>query len=105
VPLLFLHQQAVIEALLRSHGVEPNIAFRSDDNQTLMALAAEGLGAALVPRLTVNHDDPRLIEIPVHEELPVREIALAWNNEREISAPAQAFIDSASRQTDRKNGR
>jgi molybdate transport repressor ModE-like protein len=105
VPLLFLHQQAVIEALLRSHGVEPNIAFRSDDNQTLMALVAEGLGAAIVPRLTVNHDDPRLIEIPVHEALPVREIALAWSDEREISTPAQAFIDTALRPTHTKKGR
>ncbi len=95
IPLLFLHQQRGIEALLRSHGVEPNVALRSDDNQTLMALVAEGLGAAIVPRLTVDRDDLRLVELPVAEQLPVREIALTWSSERELSSAAQAFIDTA----------
>lgn len=102
VPLLSLHRQHGIEALLRSHGVHPNIAFRSNDSQTVMALVAEGLGAAIVPRLIITRDDPRLVEIAVQEELPVREIALAWSDDREISTPAQAFIDAALRESKRR---
>ena len=43
-----------VEERLRTAGVEPRMAFRSDDNATLQAMVAAGMGIALVPRLTVN---------------------------------------------------
>ena len=45
-----------VEERLRLAGREPDVVFRSDDNGTLQALVAAGVGVALVPRLTV---DPR----------------------------------------------
>ena len=49
-----------VEDRLRAAGVEPRMAFRSDDNATLQAMVAAGMGIALVPRLTVNEADSRV---------------------------------------------
>src|SRR5919204_4263284 len=43
-----------IEAQLRARGFEPSVVFRSDDNTTVQALVAAGVGTALMPRLTVD---------------------------------------------------
>ena len=52
-----------VEERLRAAGVEPRMAFRSDDNATLQAMVAAGMGIALVPRLTVNEADSRVAVI------------------------------------------
>ena len=49
-------------AALRSTGKEPRIVFRSDDNGTVQGITATGMGAALVPRLTVDETDERVAE-------------------------------------------
>src|SRR5437868_2692263 len=46
--------------LMRASGHEPRVVFRSDDNGTVQGMAAAGMGAALVPRLTVDESDPRV---------------------------------------------
>lgn len=96
VPFLVLHQQRQIESELRAGGIEPNIVFRSDDNQTLLALVAEGLGVAIVPRMALSaFRDPRLVELELDTPLPTRDIALAWSSERELGPAGEAFIACA----------
>ena len=56
-----------VEERLRAAGVEPRMAFRSDDNATLQAMVATGMGIALVPRLTVNEADSRVAVIDLGE--------------------------------------
>lgn len=84
------------EAHLRSRGIEPNIVFRSDDNGTVQALVASGMGAALVPRLVVERDDPSISVIEIAEPLPPRRIALVWHRDRYRSPAARAFTDCAA---------
>jgi DNA-binding transcriptional LysR family regulator len=52
-----------IEAAFRAEGLEPKWAFRSNDNPTVQALVAAGVGIAVMPRLTVNADDPRITRL------------------------------------------
>src|SRR5919201_849091 len=68
--------------------------FKSDHNQTVQALVAAGVGAALVPRLTVDENDEstRLIELP---KLPPRVIAIAWHRDRYRTPTARAFVETA----------
>ena len=68
--------------------------FRSDHNQTVQALVAAGVGAALVPRLTVDpHDDATaLLELP---KLPPRLIGLAWHRDRYRAPAARSFVETA----------
>jgi molybdate transport repressor ModE-like protein len=72
--------------------------FRSDHNQTVQALVASGVGAALVPRLTMDPEDEttKLIDLP---KLPPRIIALAWHRDRYRTPAARAFVETAQEVT------
>ena len=72
--------------------------FRSDHNQTVQALVASGVGAALVPKLTMDPEDEttKLIELP---KLPPRLIALAWHRDRYFTPAARAFVETAQEVT------
>jgi molybdate transport repressor ModE-like protein len=84
-----------VEERLRAAGIEPRMAFRSDDNATLQAMVATGMGIALVPRLTVNEADSRVAVIDLGERVPPRLIGLAWHRDRYRSPAAQAFVEAA----------
>src|SRR5919201_6353499 len=77
-----------IEAQLKMRGFEPSIVFRSDDNTTVQALVSAGVGAALMPRLTVNLDDRQTVCLDVADLFPSRLLGLVWHRDREQREPA-----------------
>lgn len=82
-----------LERLMRSKGHEPQFVFRSEDNATVQAMAAAGLGVALMPVLAVTPGDPGVVVIPT--DLPPRRVALIWHRERYRTPAARAFVESA----------
>ena len=86
--------------LLESHfhevGLTPRFVFRSDDNGTVQAMVGAGLGVAVMPRLTVNIDDPATVALPLGEAVPPRRIVLVWHRDRYRSPAAQAFVELAA---------
>src|SRR5213596_750700 len=68
--------------------------FQSDHNQTVQALVAAAVGVALVPRMTMDENDPatRLIELP---KIPPRMLAIAWHRDRYRMPAARAFVETA----------
>ena len=84
-----------IEAQLRARGFEPSIVFRSDDNPTVQALVAAGIGAALMPRLTVDLANRRNACVDVGEMFPPRLVGLVWHCDREQSDAARTLIAMA----------
>jgi molybdate transport repressor ModE-like protein len=86
-----------IEAQLRARGYEPALVLRSDDNSTVQALVAAGLGAALMPRLTVDFANDRTAYIDVASLFPARLLGLVWHRDRELSEGAGAMIELAGR--------
>jgi molybdate transport repressor ModE-like protein len=84
-----------IEAQLRACGFEPSVAFRSDDNSTVQALVASGIGAALMPRLTLDLASHETAHIDVAALFPARLLGLIWHRDREQSAAARALIELA----------
>jgi DNA-binding transcriptional LysR family regulator len=84
-----------VEERLRLAGREPKVVFRSDDNGTVQGLAASGVGAALVPRLTVNESDERIVVIDLGERVPARLIGIAWHRDRRRTPAAAAFVEAA----------
>jgi DNA-binding transcriptional LysR family regulator len=83
------------EAQMHADGLDSNIVFRSDDNGTVQALVAAGVGIALVPRLTVDAGDPSIAVIDMEGVLPPRVITILWHRDRYRTAAAQAFIEAA----------
>lgn len=83
---------------LRRHGFEPNLRLRSDHNETLQRAAGLGLGAALVPRLSVvPGGDDALQRVPLPPDAPKREIVLVARSDRELPPAALIFADLAGR--------
>jgi DNA-binding transcriptional LysR family regulator len=96
LPLIgFRHSQAYPEAFLRAQGIAARIRFRIDDNETLVGLVAAGLGAALVPRLTVNPARDDVVQLEIAAKLPPRLIAIAWHRDRERTQAAADLVEIA----------
>jgi DNA-binding transcriptional LysR family regulator len=82
------------EDQLIARGVLPRIAFRTNDNRTMQALVATGVGAALVPELAFEPRDDRVTALPLEPDLlPPRIVALAWHRDRHLDPQIEGFIE------------
>jgi molybdate transport repressor ModE-like protein len=90
-------QERWLETTLQARAARPNWVFRSDDNATIQAMAAAGVGAALVPELAVDLTDQRTVAIELGDVLPPRRLGIVWHVDRTRSAAADAFIELALR--------
>lgn len=58
-------------------GFEPNVAFESDDYQTVQGLVAAGVGVALIPRLALSALRPDVLTRTLDPAPPVRRVIAA----------------------------
>lgn len=74
-------------------GFEPNVAFESDDYQTVQGLVAAGVGVALIPELALSvvREDVAIRELAPPS--PVRKVLAAAPNEARLNPAAPAMID------------
>lgn len=90
------HSTREMADLLRERGIEPRIVFQSDDNGTVQAAVAAGLGVALAPQLSLDLADPGVRTVRT-DELPWRTLVLAWHRDRYRSPASLAFQQTAMR--------
>ncbi|MGW6292257.1 LysR family transcriptional regulator [Streptomyces sp. NPDC055058] len=64
---------------LRADGHEPDIVHQADENPTLVALVAAGLGIALIPRLGRGPLPEEVVEVPL-DPLPARRLYALWRS-------------------------
>ena len=95
LPLIGRRSTDEPERFLAGRAPELNVVFRTDDNGTLAALVAEGLGAAIEPRLVVDPRDRDVTMLPFGSRIPPRTLVLAWHRDRYRSQAAQAFAELA----------
>lgn len=62
---------------MRTAGFEPDIAHVAEENHTIVALVAAGLGVAVVPRLGTGPLPPGAVAVPL-EPGPVRRLYALW---------------------------
>ncbi|MEU2302545.1 LysR family transcriptional regulator [Streptomyces antibioticus] len=62
---------------LRAAGHEPDIVHQADENPTLVALVAAGLGIGLIPRLGRGPLPGGVVEVPL-DPAPVRRLYALW---------------------------
>lgn len=74
-------------------GSAPDYVFRSDDNNTIQGCVGAGLGYALVPRLTLQVDDPAIRILELRPAPPPRVIGMAWSARRSVPPSLRAFLD------------
>jgi DNA-binding transcriptional LysR family regulator len=85
-----------LETILRRTGVEPTFVFKSNDNPTIQGFVAAGLGYAVLPRLTVDEDDPEIVVLPISSPVPPRRLGIIWHVDRQLPAAAHRFVDLAA---------
>ena len=85
----------LVESYLAAAGVAPRLVYRSNDNATVQAIVAAGLGFALMPRLAVSAGDPRLTTVELADPMPPRVIIAVWHRHRRLPPATRAFIDIA----------
>lgn len=95
LPLIGRRSTDEPERFLAGRVPELNVVFRTDDNGTLQALVAEGLGAAIEPLLVVDPRDRRLKPLSFGSRIPPRTLVVAWHRDRYRSPAAQAFVELA----------
>jgi len=95
LPLIVCSQSAAADAFCQAHGIAAQVRYRIDDNETLVGLAAAGLGAALLPRLAVDPTRRDVVQVELATKPPPRIIALAWHRDREQTEPARALVEVA----------
>jgi DNA-binding transcriptional LysR family regulator len=89
------HAQFEVEAWLGQHGVVPRYSFRTNDNGALQAMAAAGLGAALMPLLAVDQTDPSTVVLHSRPKMPPRDVYVARRTGETAVPAADRFAELA----------
>ncbi len=95
-PILMLEKQTTtsefLHSLFQQHQLDlvPEIELSSND--LLLDLAKIGLGIAFVPDYCVPADTKDLFCVETEESLPMRELAIAYNNQVPLSKATSEFL-------------
>ncbi|MFC6331706.1 LysR family transcriptional regulator [Paenibacillus septentrionalis] len=88
-----MHEQ-LIEACHR-YGVKPNIVCECSSVAITIALIADGLGIALLPRSVMSSFmDPRVKMIPLSHDALQSDIGIVWLKDHYVPKRAQFFIET-----------
>lgn len=95
-PILMLDKKSTtsefLHALFQQHQLDlvPEIELSSND--LLIDLASIGLGIAFIPDYCIPHKSDNLFVVDTEEELPARELAIAYNDQIPVSKGALEFL-------------
>jgi DNA-binding transcriptional LysR family regulator len=87
---------AMIHDLFRKASVIPNVAMELDSLEATKRMVEEGMGIALVPRVTAERElaGGTLVEVDLTDIPPIkRPISLIVRRNRKRSRTVQAFVD------------
>ncbi len=84
----------ILVAAARAAGFEPQVAFETNNSLRGRALAARGLGVAVIPASDAAAPGPEVAVIALEEPLQ-RDVTLVWRRTRHHAPAARAFLDLA----------
>jgi DNA-binding transcriptional LysR family regulator len=84
-----------LDRILREHGVKAHYTMEFDNIETIKRAVEIGLGIAIVPRLTADHETARgsLKTLEFQEGVFTRPLAIIYKRGRELSPAARKFIE------------
>jgi DNA-binding transcriptional LysR family regulator len=81
---------------LRAAGVDPCFAISAGTTSTILSLIAEGLGAAILPKLSLaTNSSPGVAVIDLGGQLPGSTIVACWHRDREHAQCHHEFVAAA----------
>jgi len=103
-PFILLHKghaaRAQVDKLFRSYQIKPDIVMETESNTTAYRLSAAGIGAAIVPALTINLSNPGGATDIYHlnAEKPVTwQVCATYKKDAYIGVVEKKFLDIASK--------
>ncbi|MFM8775031.1 MAG: LysR family transcriptional regulator [Actinomycetota bacterium] len=87
--------QSYIDDGLRQHGIAPRYVYRTNDNGAMQAMVRSGLGAAIMPQLAIQTNDPDVVILPTTPAIAPRSIVLALPREPLRTPAAESFAEIA----------
>jgi DNA-binding transcriptional LysR family regulator len=90
------------ETTISQRGIEPRNAFVCTEMSAVRALAAKGLGVAVLPRSIAELDGPPVIMRPFRPDPVTWPIALVWRSDRRQPPAAKAFLALALERAEAK---
>ena len=73
-------------------GFEPDVAFESDDYDTVQGLVAAGVGVALIPRLALTQVHSGIVVRPLQPSSPARRVTVATLPGAGVAPAARSMI-------------
>jgi molybdate transport repressor ModE-like protein len=92
-PLIVCSQSHSVDDFLNAHGIAAQVRYRIEDNETIIGLAAAGMGLAILPRLVVGETRADVVQLELATKPPPRLIALVCHADRELTGPVRTLID------------
>jgi len=83
-------------------GFEPNVAFESDDYQTVQGLVAAGVGVALIPRMALSTVREDIVTRELSPAPPVRQVIAAAPAGARLVPAATAMLRILEQQAEEK---
>jgi len=105
LPLVTYAQMREVHAIENRLGraeIARQIVFRSNDNGTILGLAAEGVGVAIVSWPSVDPHRPEIRIRPLADVAP-RVVGIAWHADRYRIPASAAFVRLAQQETLREH--
>ena len=88
--------QAMIDHRLIGAGINPDYAFRFQNNAAVQSMVRSGMGWAVMPSLAVDLDDPGVEISVLHPALRSRAIQLISRADRSLPLGAEQFVSIAT---------
>lgn len=82
----------VMNQLWVSDGITPDIVFEATEIPTMEGLVAAGFGVAIVP-VPREANDAKVVHVPLTNPGAKREVGLVWGRDRDLSPPAERFVN------------
>lgn len=101
----YTHHRIILEEC-KKHGYLPDVAFTTDNYETLKSLVATGAGISMLINMVVKDND-EIVKIPLSSPIYLS-IGLAWKKGKHLSQDSQDTLDfirqyfSCLRKTDKK---
>ena len=85
--------QAYIDQHVRDAGISTSYAFRTNDNGAKQAMVRNGMGAAIMPQLAVDLDDPEVVVLPTDPPIAPRSILVAVPPVQRRTPAVERFLE------------
>jgi DNA-binding transcriptional LysR family regulator len=86
----------IIQNILKSNKVSPEVAFHLDDEQAIISMVKNSLGIAILPEIALNNLPAGVKKIPLLDDRAISTIGIGSISFKSLSPSAEKFIAAST---------